>query len=125
EIPTGVLGPYWFPVAEVLPWCMGAEFTLLGEHVPAQRLKELGLLNEVVPDDQLMEAAMRWANKFIALPPQHVRRTKQLMAAMRNTPDAAMLKREDDARRYLNQLDDTREAATAFAEKRQPTFRGS
>ncbi len=124
EIPTGVLGPYWFPVAEVLPWAIGAEFTLLGEHVPAQRLYDLGLLNEVVPDDQLMDAAFRWANKFIALPPMHVRRTKQLMAAMRNIPGPAMIAREGEARTYLNALEDTTEAAAAFAEKRQPNFRG-
>src|SRR5262249_30169851 len=74
EIPTGLLGPYWFSVAEVLPWAIGAELTLLGDRVGADRLFQLGLLNEVVPYDQVMEAAMRWARRFIALPPQHVRK---------------------------------------------------
>lgn len=124
EVPTGVLGPYWFPVAEVLPWPIGAELTLLGENVPASRLLQLGLVNEVVPDDQLMEAALRWARKFLALPPQHVRKTKALMSSMRNIPSAEMMRRETEARQYLNALDDTREAAQAFAEKRPPVFRG-
>lgn len=124
EVPTGVLGPYWFPVAEVLPWPIGAELTLLGENVPASRLLQLGLVNEVVPDDQVMAAAMRWARKFLALPPQHVRKTKALMTSMRNTPGKEMLQRETEARQYLNTLDDTREAAQAFAEKRAPLFRG-
>jgi enoyl-CoA hydratase/carnithine racemase len=124
EIPTGVLGPYWFPVAEVLPWCIGAEFTLIGENIPAQRLLDLGLVNEVVPDDQLMDAAWRWARKFLALPPQHVRRTKRLMLEMRTVPDEALIAKEMEARRYLNPLEDTTEAARAFAEKRPPVFKG-
>lgn len=124
EVPTGVLGPYWFPVAEVLPWCIGAELTLLGENVPVDRLARLGLVNEVVPDGQVMEAATRWAQKFLTLPPQHVRRTKSLMTRMRNIPGADMLQAETDSRRWLNQLDDTREAAAAFAEKRKPVFHG-
>ena len=124
EVPTGVLGPYWFPVAEVLPWCIGAEFTLLGENIPAARLHQLGLVNEVVPDDQLMDAAMRWARKFLALPPQHVRKTKALMTRMRNLPDAGMLQRETDARTVLNALDDTREAVQAFAERRTANYTG-
>ena len=124
EIPTGVLGPYWFPVAEVLPWAMGVEFTLLGEHVPARRLFELGLLNEVVPDEQLMDAAWRWARKFLALPPLHVRRTKALMASMRQSPTPDMVEREMQSRKFLNALEDTTEAAVAFAEKRTPDFHG-
>lgn len=124
EIPTGVLGPYWFSVAEVLPWAIGAEFTLLGEQVEADRLLRLGLLNEVVPYDELLDAAMRWAKKFLALPPQHVQKTKALMAKMRRTPDEALLEQEYAAREQLNALEDTREAALAFAERRPPTFKG-
>jgi enoyl-CoA hydratase/carnithine racemase len=124
EIPTGVLGPYWFPGAEVLPWALAAEFTLLGDRVPASRLLGLGLVNEVVPDGELMDAAWRWARKFLALPPLHVRRTKALMASMRQVPDEAMIDREMEARAFLNELEDTKEAASAFAEKRTPEFKG-
>ena len=124
EIPTGVLGPYWFPGAEVLPWALAAEFTLIGERVSAQRLFKLGLINEVVPDDKLMDAAWVWARKFLALPPLHVRRTKALMASMRHTPNEGLIAREMEARRFLNALDDTKEAAQAFAEKRPAEFKG-
>ncbi len=124
EIPTGLLGPYWFAVAEVLPWPIGAELTLLGEQVGADRLFQLGLLNEVVPQDQVLDAAMRWARKFLTLPPKHVRATKALMTKMRRIPDAALLEEEYQARDALNSLDDTREAAAAFAEHRQPVFKG-
>jgi enoyl-CoA hydratase/carnithine racemase len=79
----------------------------------------------VVPYDQLMEAALRWARKFLVLPPQHVRKTKALMASMRRIPDTALLEREYQTREILNELDDTREAAAAFAEHRVPSFKGA
>ena len=61
---------------------------------------------------------------MLALPPQHVYRTKALMRSMRNMPDAPMLDREVEARTHLNGLEDTMEAARAFAEKRTPQFQG-
>ena len=124
EIPTGLLGPYWFSGVESLPWCIGAELTLIGDRIDAQRAYQYGLLNEVVPDDQLLERAEHWAERVLALPPQHVYRTKALMRSMRNMPDAPLLDREAETRAYLNALDDTMEAAYAFAEKRDARFIG-
>ena len=124
EIPTGLMGPYWLSAVESLPWCVGAELTLIGDRIDAQRAWRHGLVNEVVPDDRLEEAADAWAERVLALPPQHVYRTKALMRSMRAMPDAPMLDREVEARTYLNALGDTMEAAQAFAEKRTPRFRG-
>ncbi len=124
EIPTGLMGPYWFSGVESLPWCIGAELTLIGDRIDARRAYQYGLLNEVVPDDQLLETAEHWAERVLALPPQHVYRTKALMRSMRNMPDAPLLDREAETREYLNALDDTMEAAYAFAEKRTPQFKG-
>ena len=124
EIPTGLMGPYWFSGVESLPWCIGAELTLIGDRIDARRAYQYGLLNEVVPDDQLLETAEHWAERVLALPPQHVYRTKALMRSMRNMPDAPLLDREAETREYLNALEDTMEAAYAFAEKRTPQFKG-
>jgi E-phenylitaconyl-CoA hydratase len=124
EIPTGLMGPYWFSAVESLPWCIGAELTLIGDRIDAQRAYQYGLVNEVVPDDRLQAAAQSWADRILALPPQHVYQTKALMRSMRNMPDAPMLDREVEARTTLNALEDTMEAARAFAEKRTPKFQG-
>lgn len=124
EIPTGLLGPYWLSACEALPWAIATELTFLGERFSAQRAFDLRLVNEVVADADLMDAAMGWARKLVKLPPLQIRRTKALMTAMRQVPNREMLAREYEERRFLNALDDTREAALAFVEKREPAFRG-
>ena len=124
EVPTGVLGPYWFALAEMVPWPVAAELALLGDRVAAERLLPLGLLNAVVPAEELMAEAHRWAERFVALPPAHVQRTKALMTAMRVLPDRDMLARELETRRILSELDDSREAVEAWAERRAPRYTG-
>lgn len=124
EVPTGVLGPYWFAAAEVLPWPIAAEMALLGDRIAAERLLPLGLLNDVVPADQLMDVAMRWAQRFTKLPPRHVQSTKALMTAMRGLPDEEILRRESEAREQLAPLADSREAVLAWTERRTPEFHG-
>jgi enoyl-CoA hydratase/carnithine racemase len=124
EVPTGALGPYWLSGTEILSWPLAAEFALIGDRIPAERLLELGLLNAVVPADQLMDEAYRWAEKFAKLPPLHVRQTKGLMRQMRNLPSQEMLQRERDSRLYLMELEDSKEAVLAWNERRAPHYQG-
>lgn len=124
EIPTGLLGPYWLSAAESLPWPIAMELTLIGDRISAARALELGLVNQVVPDDDVLEAALRLAGRLAKLPPLQVRRTKAMMTAMRRVPSPEMLAWEYRERGYLNALEDTKEAATAWVEKREPLFMG-
>lgn len=124
EIPTGLLGPYWLSAAESLPWAIAMELTLIGYQISAEKALELHLVNEVVPDDQVLETARRWARRLIALPPVQLRRTKAMMTAMRQVPGKEMLSWEFRERLFLNALDDTTEAALAWVEKRTPQFHG-
>jgi 2-(1,2-epoxy-1,2-dihydrophenyl)acetyl-CoA isomerase len=124
EIPTGALGPYWLAGAEGLTWALAAEFSLVGERVPAARLLSLGLLNAIVPPEDLMNEARRWANRLASLPPRHVQMTKQLMRRMRPMPDRDMLGREVEARNRLAGLSDSREAVLAWQEKRPARYEG-
>jgi enoyl-CoA hydratase/carnithine racemase len=124
EVPTGALGPYWLAAADVIPWPVAAEFALIGERVPAERLLSLNLLNAVVPPEQLMDEAMRWAGKIAALPPQHVQKTKALMRQMRLIPDQNMLQQERETRFFLADLEDSKEAVLAWNERRAPRYTG-
>jgi E-phenylitaconyl-CoA hydratase len=124
EVPTGLLGPYWLSGTEILTWPIAAEFALIGERVPAERLLGLGLLNAVVAPEDLMNEAYRWAEKFTKLPPMHVRQTKALMRRMRSMPNREMLGIEREAREYLNDLEDSKEAVLAWNERRPPRYLG-
>jgi hypothetical protein len=46
------------------------------------------------------------------------------MQEMRRIPRGDLIEREMQARQFLNELEDTREAAVAFVERRTPNFRG-
>jgi len=52
-----------------------------GEHIDAQRALELGLVNEVVPAAELMDAAMRWCDRIASLPKHALPIAKPLLRA--------------------------------------------
>ena len=68
---------------------------------------------------------MELAEEIAGLPPVHVRVTKQQLMMARPRPNAYQTSIGfPQAMAGLRQLDDTMEAATAFAEKRAPVFKG-
>ena len=52
-----------------LPYNKAMEMLLIGERLSAQEAASYGLINKVVPADQLMDAAMEWANKLAETAP--------------------------------------------------------
>ncbi len=52
-----------------------------GEHLDAERAKELGLVQEVVPHEQLLDAADRWCARIASVPRHAVAMTKPLLRA--------------------------------------------
>ena len=57
-----------------------------GEHIDARRALELGLVNEVVPADGLLEAAHRWCDRIGALPAHALPIAKPLLRAAADAP---------------------------------------
>lgn len=60
----GIPGVEYFAHAYELPPRVAKEFLLLGERMSAQRAHDFGMVNKVVPCDQLREATAAWANKL-------------------------------------------------------------
>jgi enoyl-CoA hydratase/carnithine racemase len=96
----------------------------MGDDLTVEELRELHLVTEVVDDDDLDAATQRWVDKLLSWPSQHVLTTKNLAAQLSFQYSPLMRRAEFHARAQLDELDDTREAAEAFVERRQPKFQG-
>jgi len=95
---------------------------LLGQAFTAAEALAAGIVTEIVPEDSLLERARHAASAIAALPPESVRRTKQLM----KRPLAAAVETQiaEEARLFAERLQspEAKEALTAFMEKRKPDF---
>ena len=60
-----------------IPWPQAMEFLLCADLVPAERALGMGLLNAIVPREQLLDAAREYARRIIANAPLAVQATKQ------------------------------------------------
>ena len=125
EVPTGVIGPAQIPVFNNLPWLPASEIVIRGHQFDARRAYELGMINHVVPEDQLEQTTMEIAEEIAGLPPVHVRTTKRQLMMARPRPTSYQFNIGfPQAAEDLRALEDTAEAARAFAEKRTPVFKG-
>jgi len=100
------------------------EFLLTAEAFPAERALELGLVNELVPEDELLDRAYDWARRINANGPLAVRATKEsvLRGLALNMDDAYALEQEISS--MVFQSEDAKEGPKAFAEKRPPVWKG-
>ncbi len=98
---------------------------LTGRRVGAEEGLQLGFVNEMVPQAELMAAARRWADSILECAPLSVRASKQ--AAMEGLESAnlteAMGRRYEHVGRLLKS-EDLVEGPRAFAEKRPPRWKG-
>jgi enoyl-CoA hydratase/crotonobetainyl-CoA hydratase len=104
-----------------IPLQVALEMGLTGEPVSAARALELGLINRVVPADQVLDTALGLAALINANGPLAVQATKLLMREEVG-PDTA--KRVGEATAHVFASEDAREGAIAFAQKRSPEWKG-
>jgi E-phenylitaconyl-CoA hydratase len=126
EVGIGGL-PGWGGVtrlSRVIPQCKASEMLLLGLPLDAQEAYRIGLINKVVPPEQLMPAAEQWAKRLCDVAPLAAKAIKDLTMRAASLPIEEGLKLEE---MYLTQLigsEDNQEGLKAIAEKRKPEFKG-
>ncbi len=117
------LGGSW-----VLPRLVGLhrakELAMLGEMVPAERAERIGLVNRVVPHEELDGFVADWAARLAAGPPLALDMTKRLLTNAFAMSLHEALEAEGMAQSVNTASEDTREAIAAFLDKRTPSFRG-
>src|SRR5687768_6778943 len=100
------------------------ELILTGEIIDAQTALELGLVNHVVPADQLETKTMEIANRMAEKSPVALRLAKEAVKlASRSNLDEG-LRREVDLFAMCFSSEDKDEGVSAFLEKRKPEFKG-
>ena len=100
------------------------EFLLTAEAFPASRALELGLINEIVEPDQLMDRALDWAHRITANAPVAVQATKEsVLRGLAGTLDDAY-GIEQELSSMVFATDDAKEGPKAFKEKREPNGQG-
>ena len=107
-----------------IPYHQAMELALLGDHVPAPRMRELGLVNRLVPEGTALDAALELAAGIAANGPLAVLASKRIVAASLDWPEEQAWREQETFAGPVARSEDAREGATAFAEKRPPVWRG-
>ena len=110
----------------LLPALMGhqraAELLLMGAPLTAQRAYELGLVNAVVAPDALFATALQGAKKLAEKPYGALLACKRLLKQANHAAVSRALREEVDEIKERLDSPETKEALTAFLEKRKPDF---
>ncbi len=107
-----------------LPYAIAMEMLLTGESIDAEKAARWGLVNKVVPGNELRDAAMDYARRLAANAPLALQAAKELALRSRDVDLATGLRMEQVINRMLMATEDAKEGPAAFSEKRPPQFKG-
>jgi enoyl-CoA hydratase len=107
-----------------IPWAVAMEMILMGDSIDAERAYQLGLINRVVPRDDLLSTAEMLAHRVCRNGPIAVRCAKE--SAMRTSGASLSQAYEIDYRLVSEayRSEDAKEGPRAFREGREPRFEG-
>ena len=100
------------------------EMILTGDFIDAQEAYRIGLANQVVPHDELMEKTMELAQKIAKRPPLAVRYAKEAVNRSQEGDTASGYALESYLHALTCTTEDKKEGVQAFLEKRKGTFKG-
>lgn len=110
----------------LLPLCTGharaAEMLMLGEPFSAQVALEVGIVNAVLPDANVLDHALERCRKLTTQPTASLRLTKQLMKRGQQALIDETMRAEAEIFRQRLVSGEAKEAFAAFFEKRKPDF---
>jgi enoyl-CoA hydratase len=107
-----------------LPITLALELAMTGNPIDAQRAYELGLVNRVVPAEAVLDEALALADAIIENAPLSVRTSRDVMVQAAEVSEAEAWRLSDTANQMIFASADAKEGATAFAERRPPTWTG-
>jgi enoyl-CoA hydratase/carnithine racemase len=102
-----------------------AELILLGSPFDAKRAAELGLVTQVVSDQNVLQVATETARSLVTKPAGALQASKRLLKRSFREQIKAAMKAENEAFSAQVRSGEAKEALTAFLEKRPPHFNGT
>lgn len=112
----------------ILPRLIGyanaGRWILTGDIFPAEEAYRVGLIQELVPPDELLTFTQELAGRIASKAPIAVQSAKNIIKQSQGTSIAQGLSWENDGYTFCMSTRDAKEGQNAFSEKRKPTFRG-
>lgn len=103
---------------------LASELLLTGDFIDADRALRVGLVSDVVPEDQLLTRGRAMADSILRNSPIGVRLTKECLNMSVDAPSLeSVIAMEDRQQILISQTGDMREGVQAFGEKRAPEYR--
>jgi 2-(1,2-epoxy-1,2-dihydrophenyl)acetyl-CoA isomerase len=113
-----------FILPRLVGWKRAAELMFTGEMVTAQRAAEMGMINSVSPDAELMSHVLALAERLASAPTAAIAQIKKLLDASAANDYSVQLDLERQAQIESGKTKDFLEGVSAFLEKRPPRFIG-
>jgi enoyl-CoA hydratase len=114
--------------AIIWPWLVGVsrakEYLMTGQNLDAAEAHRIGLVNRVVPADELLDTAGKLAAKLANGPTRAIQGTKASVNSILRDTVNLVLDKSLALERECFATEDRREAVTAFIERRKPQFSG-
>jgi enoyl-CoA hydratase len=107
-----------------IPYHLAMELALTGEPIGADRAADLGIVSRLTEPGEALAGAQELAASIARNGPLAVDATKQIVASSGDWPAGEAWERQGEIAGPVFGSEDAREGATAFAEKRDPVWRG-
>ena len=107
-----------------IPFCWAMEILLVGDAITAEQALQIGLINRIVPIEELMESAFSLAERICENGPLSVRAIKESALRSYDIPEEHAYFLESFMAKQVFGTRDAREGPRAFLEKRKPVFEG-
>lgn len=116
--------PWATPLAHMIPQRIMMELLLTGDPIDARRAHAVGFVNHVVPQSELMPAAVAMAERIAACAPLTVRAARETVYLATEMGRSAALRAANHVFDKVYRSEDAQEGPRAFKEKRKPQWRG-